>query len=183
MAVYIKFDSAGTPELPECILSKQSGEYIGPLNTISQVHFSDNMNSVNEFSFLVYKTLNGKMCNFWNDIRDFRLIHIPAWDTWFKIRVEINEDDDCVKNVTANSMCEEELSNIKLFDIEINTTQDIERDDYVSTVLYNEDKPKGSLLNRLLNDKVPHYRIVHVDDSIKNLFEKQTNQKNYGRVF
>ena len=33
----------------------------------------------------------------------------------------------------------------------------------------NEDKPKGSLLNRLLNDKVPHYRIVHVDDSIKNL--------------
>lgn len=169
MAVYIKFDSAGTPELPECILSKQSGEYIGPLNTISQVHFSDNMNSVNEFSFLVYKTLNGKMCNFWNDIRDFRLIHIPAWDTWFKLRVEINEDDDSVKSVTANSMCEEELSNIKLFYIEINTTQDIERDDYVSTVLYNEDKPKGSLLNRLLNDKVPHYRIVHVDDSIKNL--------------
>lgn len=169
MAVYIKFDSAGMPELPECILCKQNGEHIGLLNTITQVHFSDSMNSAKEFSFLIHKTLNGKVCNFWKDIRDFRLIYIPAWDTWFKIRVEINETDDCVKSITANSMCEEELSNIRLFNIEINTTADIERDDYVATVLYNEKNAKGSLLNRLIADKVPHYRIVHVDDSIKNL--------------
>jgi hypothetical protein len=54
-----------------------------------------------------------------------------------------------------------------LYDTEINTEDDIARDDYTDpTVFYNPDKPKASLLNRMLADKAPHYSIKHVDESL-----------------
>ena len=169
MAVTIKFDSAGIPELPTCILSKRSGEHIGVLNNITNVHFTDNLNSSSEFSFVIYKYANGKLCNYWTDIRDERIIYIPEWSKWFEIHVEIAEDNDCTKTITSISLCEEELSKIYLYDVEINTTDDIERPDYVKTVIYDKNNVNGSLLNRILKDKAQHYKILHVDDSIAKL--------------
>lgn len=169
MSVTIKFDNAGMPELPTCILSKRSGEHIGVLTNITNVHFTDNFNSSSEFSFVIYKNANGKLCNYWKDIRDERIIYIPEWSKWFEIHVEITEDNDCTKTVTAISLCEEELSKIYLYDIEINTTDDIERSDYVKTVIYNKNNANGSLLNRILKDKAQHYKILHVDTSIAKL--------------
>lgn len=169
MAVKINFDSACVPELPTCVLSKRSGEHIGTLNNITDVHFTDNLNSWSEFSFAIYKTLNGIACNYWNDIRDERLLYIPEWDKWFEIHVEINENNNCIKTITAESACESELSKIFLYDIEINTTNDIARTDYISTVLYNQNNADGSLLNRLIKDKGQHYKVIHVDESIAKI--------------
>jgi len=168
MSVKINFDTSGNPEIPTCILSKRNGEHIGVLNTINKIHFSDDL-YISEFSFCVHKILNGIKCGFWDEIRDFRLVYIPIWGKWFEIYVEISEGNECIKLVTATSLCESELSNIRLFDIEINTEADIARSDYVPTVLYNQNSIKASLLNRLIRDKAPHYKIVHVDDSISNI--------------
>lgn len=42
-------------------------------------------------------------------------------------------------------------------------------EDYtIPSVLYRENNPKASILNRLL-DKAPHYHIGHVDTSLKNI--------------
>ena len=53
-------------------------------------------------------------------------------------------------------------------DFIINTENDIARDDYKITVLYDEKDKEASLLDRLL-EKAPHYSIAHVDSTIKNI--------------
>ena len=53
--------------------------------------------------------------------------------------------------------------------MEINTEDDIIRDDYVQpTLFYNEEMPSASLLHRIL-DKAPHYKIAHVDEHLKGI--------------
>lgn len=42
-----------------------------------------------------------------------------------------------------------------LYNIEINTENDIARDDYKISILYDENDQEASILNRLLNDKAP----------------------------
>ena len=55
-----------------------------------------------------------------------------------------------------------------LYDIEINTEDDIARDDYKISILYNESEPTASILNRML-EKAPHYSIIHVDPTIAKI--------------
>ncbi len=105
---------------------------------------------------------------FWEKIKDFKLAWAREWNTMFEIYVELNESDETIKNISAKSLGEVELSQIKLHNIEVNTETDIEREDYEPTVLFDETNVKTSLLNRLL-EKAPHYRIRHVDSSIANI--------------
>ena len=84
------------------------------------------------------------------------------------MEVKTKEDDGTVKTVTAANAGKVELSNILLFDVEINTEDDIARDDYEPTVVYNPDKKNASLLHRIF-EKAPHYKILYVDDSLKNI--------------
>lgn len=105
---------------------------------------------------------------FWNQIRDFKLMYCREYNRWFEIYVEIDESNSLVKNITAKSLGEAELSQINLYEIEINTETDIARDDYAPTVLFDETNPKTSLLNRIM-EKAPHYKIDHVDVSIANI--------------
>ena len=169
MAVQIKFDSANMPEQPTIILAKRNQHRIGALNNVVNFRFRDNLTSGSEISFQIYKFYNGKIANFWNQLKDFKYIEIPEWGKWFQIQVEINEDNECVKNVTGKSACEVELSNIQLYDFEANSEKDIKRKDYVKTVLYDPVNPKKSLLNRMVADKATHYIIKHVDSSIANI--------------
>lgn len=169
MAVKINFDTSGMPEPPTFILSTRNGKHIGVLNNITKIQLGDNLSSPFEFSFIVHKVLNDKICVHWNEIDNFRIIYVPEWDKWFEIYVEIGEKDTCVRKISATALCEAELSQLLLFNIEINTEKDIEKDDYVPTVLYEQNNAKASLLNRLLKDKAGHYKIVHVDDSIKKI--------------
>lgn len=169
MAVSIKFDSANKPEIPTLILSKKNGDHIGVLNTASEIYFNANLNSYDELSFVVYKNLNGKKNKYWDEIVDFRLIYIPEWKKRFEIHVELNEADTNTKSITAVSLCEEELSHLYAHGVEINTEKDIERKDYSPSVLYDTKNPKTSILDRIIADEASHYRIVHVDNSIKNI--------------
>lgn len=169
MAIEIKFDSANRPESPTFILVRRSGEKIGVINNITNIHVTDNMVSLSEVSFIVHKKKNGKKCNYWHNIKDFRLIYVPEWKKYFEVYVSQDESNEITKSISCFSLQEKELSNIKVYDIEINTEDDIARDDYVVTTLYNSENPKASLLNRLLYDKARHYSILHVDSSIANI--------------
>ena len=106
--------------------------------------------------------------NFWNMIDDFKLVWVKDWDRFFEINVSVDETEHTVKNITAKSLGEAELSQINLHNIEINTKDDIARDDYKPTVLYNANDKSASLLHRIL-EKAPHYNIVLVDSSLRNI--------------
>ena len=169
MAVKINFDSSGMPEVPTFILSTRNGNHIGVLNNITQIQLRKNMNSPFDSSFLVYKILNENICDLWDKIDDLKILHVPDWDKWLQISVDIEEKDNCIKNVSAVSLQEEELSQILLHEIEINTEDDIAKDDYVPTIFYDKNNVKASLLHRLLVDKANHYKIIHVDESLKKI--------------
>lgn len=169
MAIKIEFDGNINPQLPTFILATRSGDKLGVLNTIDNVAIKDSLNDANEISFDLYKSLDGVRCPLWDKVRDFKLVWCKEWDKWFSIEVKTTENNSTTKNITATSLGEAELSQIMLYDIEINTEDDIARDDYIDpTVLYNPDKPDCSLLHRILS-KAPHYSIFHVDANIAKL--------------
>lgn len=136
--------------------------------------YKANANSANEVSFTVYKEVeyNGKTitCKQWDRLVDLGVIYIKDYDEYFEIKVALIEEDATYKQIIGTSLLEAELSQIKLYDIEINTKEDIDRDDYtIPTNFYRENVPGASLLNRLLADKAPHYKIGHVDDTLMSL--------------
>ena len=177
MAVRIKFDESYNAIRPTLVLANRSGVKIGPINATS-INVSDNFNSSFELEFDVYKYNNDGLARvfddedgkdtIWDKTVDFKLVWAREWDVWFEIYVEIDEDEDTVKHISAISLGEAELSQINLYNIEINTEDDIANDDYVPTVLYDEENQRASLLNRIL-EKAPHYSIGHVDERIANI--------------
>lgn len=169
MSIKISFNGNNVPELPIMVLAKKNGEKLGVLNTITNIVLSDSMSDTSEMSFTVHKEMDGVKCQLWDEIKDFRLVWCVEWNKWFSIEVKLTESSETVKDVTAYSLGEYELSQILLFDTEINTEDDINREDYVlPTVLYDSLHPERSLLHRVL-EKAPHYRVAHVDTSIQNL--------------
>lgn len=167
MAAHILFDDSYNAIQPTLVLATRSGNKIGIIPS-DNVNFSEHLSTSNDLQFKVHKYDNGTECHIWEDITDFKLIWCPEWDQWFEINVEISESDETVKNISATSVGEAELSQINLYGIEINTESDIARDDYAPTVLCNKDNISVSLLHRILS-KAPHYVVGHVDDSIKNI--------------
>lgn len=170
MAITINFDTANRPETPTFILERRNGEKFGRLNNISGIHFSDRL-TPSEFSFVLHKNIDGILCKYWDDVTDFKLIYVGEWRKHFQISVSTTEDENgkLIKNVIGTPLCEAELSQLNLYDIEINTEIDIEREDYEPTVLYNPEKPNASLIDRLLSTKAEHYIIHHVDDTIQKI--------------
>lgn len=168
MALKIKFDKDQNPIEPTFVIAHRNGDKIGVIKDKSNLSISASTNQI-EFSFKISKYSNGVENPFWNDVKDLRLIWCKEYDTWFEITVEIEDSDETIKTVTGISLCESELSQTVLYGIEINTEDDILRDDYtIPTTIYNEDVPKASLLHRLL-EKLPHYSIAHIDTSLMDL--------------
>ena len=167
MAVKIKFDNTNNAIAPTFILATRSGDRIGYIPA-REIRIIDNLNSYFELNFQVDKFTDNIQTPLWDQIQDFRLVYCPEFDVWFEIYVSIGDEDGTYKIVTAVSLCEAELSQINLYDIEINTENDIARDDYAVTVLFDELDPNASLLNRVLA-KAPHYTILHVDASIASI--------------
>ena len=155
------------------VLSSRALQHYGALSNVDKdsVSYTKNLNSANELSFDVYKTLDGFTEPSWTDIRDLRLVYVVELNEYFEIAVTEYDSNLQKKSITATSLCEAELSQVYLNDIQINTEEDIERDDYdedYPTIFYRPQMPEASLLHRIL-DKVPQYQIGYVDDTLMYL--------------
>lgn len=182
MAVQIQFDSLHNPIQPTIVLTTRNGRKLGKI-PVQNVAFKASMNNGFDMSFDVYKA---ECSQLWDKIINFKCVWAKEWNQFFEIKVETDDDGSLTKSVTATSLGKAELSQIKLYGKEINTENDIERDDFEPTVFYNESNPKASLLHRLL-EKAPHYCIGHVDTSLKKIqrtfsFNDKTIQDGFREV-
>lgn len=165
----LNFDTAGNVENITFVLAYKSGEKIGNITNVTDIVTKHPLNSYSEFSFIVHKKLDNNTTPLWDKLTDFKLAWIPEWDMWFEITVELNEDDETIKNVSGITIGEAELSQIMLYNIEINTETDIARDEYVKpTIFYNPSDKSSSLVDRLM-EKAPHFKFVHIDSSLMNI--------------
>lgn len=163
---YLKFDVLDNPILPTFVLAKRSGDKIGII-PCAAVNVSEDLMNPNTITFNVNKFLGDEKCPIWDEITDFRLVWCEEWLRWYQISVDVDESTETVKRVNLTSLCEAELSQLSLNEIEINTENDIDRPDYEVARLW--DGTENSILARILHDKASHYTVKHVDSTIANM--------------
>ena len=169
MAINIKFDTAGNPEPPSIILATKNGNKLGQLNVnADSIELNDKL-KISEISFTLNKYIDGKLNNLWDKVVDFKLVWCKEWDVWFEIKVELDEATETVKTVFGTQLGQAELSQIMIYNMEVNTEEDIARDDYKITILYDENNHEASLLHRIFKDKASHYSIAYVDPTIARI--------------
>lgn len=169
MAFKIEFDDNNLPIAPSFLLTKRNGDALGLITNIDSIVINGTTD-IPTVSFQVYKDADGIRCGVWDELTDLRLIYCIEWDAWFEITVSLSDSTSVTKDVNGTHLPQAELSQIMLYDVEINTEDDIARDDYtVPTVIYNPNNADASLLNRLIADKAPHYSIYYVSPSLMNL--------------
>ena len=156
---------------PTLVLMTKGGNKIGALPA-SSIVFRTSMREYSEFSFDIYKEKCADL-EVWNKLVDFKLLWAVEWNKLYELKINLKESTETVKSIEARSLGESELSQINLYNIEINTEADISRDDYKPTILYcakSDDNfsKYDSLLTRI-TEKVPHYEIKAVDKSIANI--------------
>lgn len=170
MAIKITFDSSHNVVPPTLVLTTRNGDRLGGLlyhNLVVKQAIRQSM----EMSFSVNKNdycEKNHNADLWNLISDFKLVWCKEWNCYFEINVTTNEEYTTDKEITAVSLGDAELSQINLYNIQINTEDDIARDDYEPTMLYNADNPNASLLHRIM-EKVPHYTVKYVDPAVANI--------------
>lgn len=165
MGIKINFDAAGNPVKPTFVLTTHSGNRLGLLTGVSSENINNPLMDCPEVTFSVTKSMTSKI---WDYILDFKLIYCQEWDTWFEIKVELDDADATIKNVTGSGLCQSELSQILVHGLEFNTEDDIARDDYERSIIYNFQNPNASVLHSIFQ-KAPHYKLVHVDASIASM--------------
>lgn len=166
MNTMINKDVGGSPIIPSIVLATKSGKKLGTISGVTGLNIKPQMNSPWEISFSVEKNT----CNLWDEILDGRLLYVHDYDKWFEISLDLSEAQDLTLSITGTQAQQIELSQYILYDTYINTTDDIQREDYTTpTLFYKEDDPDNSLLNRILKDKAPHWSIYYVADSLKNI--------------
>ena len=178
----IETDINGTLIQPFIVLCTRSGKTIGVIQNIQSLKMNHPMGDTAEISFDVYKYVNGIKEPCWDSIKNFKFILLPTIKDnkykWYEITVNIDETNDTIKHITGIHANEAELGQLMLYEVEINTEADIDRDDYETitigdkeygTVFFCPEHPKNSLLHRILSDKASYYQIIHVDDTLKNI--------------
>ena len=149
---------------PDVLLCNRDLSVIGKLFPIESPVISTKYNDFNEISFKYYKKSNGETNPFYSNVVDFAIVKIE--DDYYEISVnDLENADNSYKNITGKSLSNSELSQ-KLVTLEINTENDIARDDYKPTMLCDPDNTSRSLIHRLLT-YAPDYEVGSVDDSIK----------------
>lgn len=118
------------------VLANRNLDKQGKISNTSDFVYSGKLNSANEISFNVYKYLDGKKEKLWDDICDLKLIWVNEAKQYFQIKVSKSESNSNVKKVVGVSLCEAELSQTYIRNMEINSEDDIARPDYVVTKFY-----------------------------------------------
>ena len=150
------------------ILCKRNHDHIKQLVNfeVESHNHNKNLASSNELSFTIYKDGNEEI---WDDIIDFRYVYYAEEEEFYEITVELTDEKSISKAVVGTSACEVELSQTYIYGLEVNSDEDIAREEYVNpTLFYKPSNPKESLLHRVLSF-VPHYTIKHVDKSLYNI--------------
>lgn len=152
-------------EKPIIYIAKKDKTFLGAVSIYDDLSLTFNLNAYQTVSFKIYRDINGKKYEHYDDFQEDRLIMIQGV-SWYKIHVETNiEDTGISKCITANSL-ECTLGNKRLIDFECNSGE-ILYDDYVKTIFCDPTNPKGSLLHRVLN-VTPNWSVGHVDNSLAN---------------
>lgn len=152
-------------EKPIIYITKKDKTFLGAVSIYDDLSLTFNLNAYQTASFKIYRDINGKKYEHYDDFQEDRLIMIQGIG-WYKIHVETNiEDTGISKSITANSL-ECTLCNKRLIDFECNSGE-ILYDDYVKTIFYDPTNPKGSLLHRVLN-VAPSWSVGHVDATLAN---------------
>lgn len=152
-------------EKPIIYIAKKDKTFLGAVSIYDDLSLTFNLNAYQIASFKIYRDINGKKYEHYDDFQEDRLIMIQGIG-WYKIHVETNiENTGISKSITANSL-ECTLCNKRLIDFECNTGE-ILYDDYVKTIFYDPTNPKGSLLHRVLN-VAPSWSVGHVDATLAN---------------
>ena len=121
------FDDNGQIIIPTIVLCNRNKHKIGSIYPINDFEITPDLYGNNEMTFKVYKYNNGVELSIWDKIIDLKLIYIPEYDEYFEIDVDDSETKENVKSVTAINLGVAELSQTNLYDIEINTEEDIAR--------------------------------------------------------
>lgn len=165
MAIKLNFDTAGQIESPTFVLAKRDGHKLKPIINIEDLVFEDSFGNPSEFCFRITKGI----CDAWSMIRNFRLLWVKEWDSWYEVKVEINEENKSTKFITATHLPESELVNLNLYGVEINTDADIDRADYIKpSVLFDIETPEASTLHRITKEAT-NFVIGYVDVSIAKI--------------
>lgn len=159
------FNNNNQIDMPELVLGKRNYDKLGSITNVTDFIYEYQLMSADSISFTVHRETDNVPCRLWNEIRDRRLVWISEFQEWFEISVSTDENDTAIKIITGTSLCEAELSQVLMGNIEINTEDDIARDDYEVTKFYNPYNPNASLLHRITK-VVPNYRIGHVDETL-----------------
>ncbi len=163
------FNITKKTENPQVILCSRDQKRIGEIYPVYDFRGSFQMTNPGEISFTVYKPEDGALNRIYDSIAGLKLVYVPDYGEYYEIEVSETDGEAIYKNVTGQTLCESELSQLNLYGMEINSEADIARDDYTPTVIYDTENPGASLLHRILKDKAPHYTIAHVDGSIAGL--------------
>lgn len=168
--IRITFDAVNNPEQPTLILATRSGNKIGDHPIMAkEIDMRDSLTESSEMNFTVYKYIDDVKDSLWDYLQDFKLVWWKEQNMWFELHVEVSENTETKKTCFLTQLAQAELSQLQLYNITINSEDDIARDDYVEpTVLYNPSDPSTSLLHRIM-EKAPHYTITHVDDTIAGI--------------
>lgn len=165
----IKFNKiTGQIERPTLLLKTRSGKYIGNIQ-YTNLQMSLVAKGLDEISFDVHRFVDGKECEFWDKLRDLCIIDYMGYGQ-FEADVSISDENETIKTVICKSL-ETELGQRIIREIHVNDEDAItnmtekdkdENGNFIPTVLYDAENPDHSLLNKVLNEKTPHWSIDYV---------------------
>lgn len=153
-------------ENPVIYVAKKDKTIVNSVSVYDGLRLTFNLNAFQTAEFKIYRDVDGKRQEYFNDFEEEMLIMIPGI-AWYEIHVETNiEQTGISKSINATSL-EVKLCDKRLIDFECNAGE-ILYDDYVRTIFYDPTNPKGSLLHRILN-VTPNWHVGHVDDSLDSM--------------
>ena len=161
----LTLDINNNQEKPTLVLCNRELKKMGEVNDYENLTTPINFNDVDNINFKV----NKETCALFDSVVDFKIIYIKELNSYYEIQVSFTSSTLDEKVVTGTYLPNAELSQIMLYNIEINTDEDIAREDYINpTIIYDPLHPEDSLLDRIL-EKAPHYTIKYVDTTLRGL--------------